>query len=124
MLDIDHFKQVNDTFGHPVGDEILASVGVVLSRKARRGDLVARVGGEEFAVLLPDTSEERAGFVAERIRAEIASAPLGATTKVLLTISIGLATHRPNVDSAEALVKAADLALYAAKTAGRNRVGS
>jgi len=118
ILDLDFFKRVNDTKGHPEGDRALASLATLL-RDGRRGmDLVARYGGEEFAVLLPDTSHRDAMLVAERIRAAVEVAGLPGRC----TVSAGVATMPEDASGAEGLVAAADLALYGAKAAGRNRV--
>lgn len=123
LLDLDHFKRVNDTLGHPTGDEVLASFGLLLARQGRRGDVVARIGGEEFAVVLPETGKEQAAATAERIRIAVSSSPLGTRTKVPVTVSIGVASLPHRCGDLEALVSAADEALYAAKSAGRDRVG-
>lgn len=121
LLDIDHFKKVNDTYGHPVGDKVLKQLAQLLSSDIRAVDTVGRVGGEEFCVLLPEIDEVSATEIAERIRHNVEEfdwSSLG--LKHPLTISIGL-THfdRDNLDS---LIKKADVALYNAKNQGRNRV--
>jgi diguanylate cyclase (GGDEF)-like protein len=125
-LDIDYFKPYNDHAGHPAGDRCLVQVARVLQRCARHpSDLVARIGGEEFAVLLPDTSREAARLVAERIRDELAAVAIAHPASPLggrVTVSIGLATRQPGMASADALTAAADEALYAAKRGGRDRV--
>ena len=118
MLDIDHFKQFNDRFGHPAGDELLRQVAQVLRESARAYDVAARYGGEEFALLLPNTALEQAVQVAERLRLQIRAiedphAPVSA--------SFGIATYRYGTPPAT-LVYEADAALYRAKRAGRNRV--
>lgn len=117
-LDLDHFKRINDTFGHPAGDEVLAAVGAELAGVARRSDVVARVGGEEFALLLPDTGVARAREVAERLRRAIRAIdhPAGATA------SIGVSCLPETARNQDELVATADRALYEAKRAGRNRV--
>lgn len=117
-LDLDHFKRINDTFGHPAGDEVLAAVGAELTTVARRSDVVARVGGEEFAVLLPDTTLVRAHEVAERLRRAIRAIdhPSGVTT------SIGVSCLPGTARTEDELVATADRALYEAKRAGRDRV--
>jgi diguanylate cyclase (GGDEF)-like protein len=122
LLDIDHFKSVNDTLGHPAGDDVLSSLGLLLARQGRRGDVAARFGGEEFAVILPETTGERACVAAERLRKAVAAAPLGARVRVPVTVSIGAATLGVPGGDADSLVAAADAALYRAKSAGRNRV--
>lgn len=123
MLDIDHFKQVNDRFGHAVGDVVIGMVGRVLEQERRASDVVARYGGEEFAVVLPHTHLEGARVVAGRLRAAIAAKTYRTQGKArCVTVSIGVAALGPSADDAEKLIRAADDALYAAKRAGRNRV--
>jgi diguanylate cyclase (GGDEF)-like protein/PAS domain S-box-containing protein len=123
VADIDNFKQVNDQYGHPVGDLVLCEVGKAIERAARGTDFVARTGGEEFGMLFPDTSIEMARFVAERIRkgveASSVTTPDGECIRV--TISIGLAALAQGTAPEEA-VASADEALYQAKNRGRNRV--
>lgn len=121
LLDLDHFKQVNDRHGHDTGDEVLGAVGRALAGAVRDGDLAARSGGEEFAVLLPDTPLERALDVAERLRAAIAEIdlPLPGFSP---SASLGVAVLPLHARDAGRLVRAADQALYAAKRAGRDRV--
>lgn len=124
MLDVDHFKAVNDTHGHPAGDEALRRIAGVLCRQVRRIDQVARYGGEEFVMLLPETGAEGTEALAERIRAGISAhpIPLGAELERTITVSLGVATYPADAESAADLVRAADQALYAAKHAGRDRV--
>lgn len=126
MLDVDYFKQFNDTYGHPEGDACLKSVASVLAgAAARSGDLVSRYGGEEFVLVLPGTTEEGAMVVAERIRVAVSGLriPNAASTHGgMLTVSIGVATGDPAQLSQEVLLQRADEALYAAKHSGRNRV--
>lgn len=126
LLDIDHFKQVNDQYGHPVGDEVLVEVARCLQTGARPYDEIGRYGGEEFILLLPDTSKADALLVAERIRALIEKLAVKVDGQVLgVTASLGLACYpSANVATLEHLIKAADDALYAAKNTGRNRVAS
>lgn len=119
MLDVDHFKRINDRLGHEAGDQVLQMIGQILSAGARVIDIVARVGGEEFAVLLPNTGAQGALEVAERMRLAVAQAPAGAHGGV--TISIGAVTLHDG-ETACSLYARADAALYAAKEAGRNRV--
>jgi diguanylate cyclase (GGDEF)-like protein len=119
LLDIDHFKIVNDEFGHPAGDAVLKRLAQVLERESRSSDLLARWGGEEFVVLLPGTSLQEAGELAGRLRRGVAAAQL--PVPVTLTVSIGVTAYRPG-DAPEALLARADRALYAAKRLGRNRV--
>jgi len=125
MIDIDHFKNVNDTHGHLIGDRVIRFLAEVLKQHTKGSDLAARYGGEEFVVLLPDTGLKGATVVAEKIRTAMADArlvrsdnkqPLGH-----ITVSIGVATCQPGEDPLE-LVNRADQALYQAKQAGRNRV--
>jgi diguanylate cyclase (GGDEF)-like protein len=122
-LDLDRFKEVNDLHGHAVGDETLDGFADLLRRHARRGDLAARIGGEEFALLLPHTTRSQAALVAERIRRALEATPVGRTRQVPLTVSIGVAVfHGASVDDASGFVDAADQALYRAKSEGRNRI--
>jgi diguanylate cyclase (GGDEF)-like protein/PAS domain S-box-containing protein len=118
LFDLDHFKRVNDTFGHQEGDKVLAEVARRLSRDARRGELVARIGGEEFAWLLPETNEEGALAAAERARAAIEREPFGEVGTV--SLSAGVCSNEPGREAHD-LVRYADRALYLAKAAGRNR---
>jgi diguanylate cyclase (GGDEF)-like protein len=120
MIDVDLFKDYNDDFGHLSGDEALRQLASILRATGRPSDFVARYGGEEFAVLLPGTDAEGACAAAERLRQAVERARF---PKRSLTISVGVATAEAGAADPEALVKAADLALYAAKEAGRNRVG-
>ncbi len=123
VADIDRFKEVNDTYGHPVGDLVLCEVGKAIERAARGTDFVARTGGEEFGMLFPDTPIEMAQVVAERMRKTVeesnVTTPEGA--RIGVTISIGLAPVLPATAPAQALADA-DAALYQAKDQGRNRV--
>ncbi|MEQ8333953.1 PleD family two-component system response regulator [Nisaea sp.] len=127
MLDIDHFKIVNDTHGHLFGDKVLKAVAEALINSLRSVDMIARIGGEEFVVVMPDTTEEFGEAVAERLRRRVSetSVPIGETGEsVSVNISIGL-TMRTGADkTVEDLMKRADKALYGAKNAGRNRVVS
>ncbi len=123
LLDIDHFKSFNDTYGHAMGDLVLKNVATTLQRGLRQADVLARFGGEEFVVLLPQVGERGALESAERIRAALESSgihPGGSGKRV--TVSIGLAMFPDDADSSESLLSAADEALYRAKDAGRNRV--
>jgi diguanylate cyclase (GGDEF)-like protein len=123
LLDVDHFKKVNDEHGHVVGDAVLRRVGKLLSTAVRAGDLVARYGGEEFILLLPQTTSALAAFAAERLRSAVEKLRFdvaGGTFSV--TASFGIATFVGEAATADELVAAADAALYAAKTDGRNRV--
>jgi diguanylate cyclase (GGDEF)-like protein len=125
MLDVDFFKQYNDRNGHPAGDEVLRQLARLLGDGRRANDVVARYGGEEFAILLVDTSKFAAAKIAERVRERVAEHRfVGAGTQPLgkLTISAGVATFPDDAADGQALVKAADVALYSAKDAGRDRV--
>jgi diguanylate cyclase (GGDEF)-like protein/PAS domain S-box-containing protein len=119
MLDVDQFKQYNDSFGHPAGDLVLKRVGNLLTQTVRETDLAARYGGEEFAVLLPETQREGAEALAERIRVAVAEAEWD---KRDITVSVGVASHQVISENAADLVEQADQALYTSKTNGRNRV--
>ena len=123
MLDIDRFKAINDRFGHKVGDAVIAHLGQVLKESCRTSDLPARLGGEEFAVLLPHTVPESAALLAERIRHKIdADRSLHAGEAAHYTVSIGVSSSNDFPVSPDELVSAADAALYESKSKGRNRV--
>jgi diguanylate cyclase (GGDEF)-like protein len=131
MLDIDHFKRVNDQHGHLVGDDVLRQLAQRASREVRASDIAARYGGEEFVILLPATELDAGMALAERIREAIGGAPFavrGVERPLTLSVSIGIAAHRPDKGGtdlklvAESLVMAADFALYEAKAGGRDRV--
>jgi diguanylate cyclase (GGDEF)-like protein/putative nucleotidyltransferase with HDIG domain len=117
--DIDHFKRVNDTHGHSTGDAVLMRIGEILDARKRRLDSIARTGGEEFTMILPDTDEHEAYVVAERLRNEVQER--FADGQAPLTISFGIAAFPSHGRAGEALVEAADQALYSAKALGRNR---
>jgi diguanylate cyclase (GGDEF)-like protein len=121
LLDLDHFKQINDQRGHPAGDEVLASVGAVLRSVLRGTDFAGRDGGEEFAILLPDTELPTAIEIAERVRLAIAEISLPGTD-VSVTASIGISGFPDHASTLERLERLADAALYVAKRNGRNRV--
>ena len=122
FLDIDHFKQVNDTFGHPVGDIVLQKFAGVVAGQCRKSDLIARLGGEEFAVLLPDTDLESAQIWAERTRNQVAKTRFGDNNALRITVSLGLVELTEEQTSASVITSMADRALYEAKRRGRNRV--
>ena len=117
VCDIDHFKRVNDSYGHKAGDEVLVASAHAMGTHLRQEDQLGRLGGEEFLVLLPDTDGDAAMHAAERMREEVAAAP----SPVSVTVSIGIATWEDE-ETPEALLARADEALYAAKDAGRDRV--
>ncbi len=127
MLDLDHFKKVNDDYGHPTGDLVLKGLGAILKESVRQVDVPARYGGEEAVVVLPHTGEAEAVLVAERIRrkAELQSFPVEGSTAAgavaRCTVSIGIAMLTPDCPDASHLVQIADKALYRAKQEGRNR---
>jgi two-component system, cell cycle response regulator len=125
MIDVDHFKQVNDTWGHAMGDAVLQRLGHMLTAKLRRTDVAARYGGEEFTVLLPNTDSPDAFRVADGLRGEFSGMVHRQGDKELRrTLSIGVATELPArlLRSVEELLRTADEALYRAKAGGRNRV--
>ncbi|MEK7787822.1 MAG: GGDEF domain-containing protein, partial [Chloroflexota bacterium] len=123
MLDIDHFKRVNDTYGHAAGDQVLRVIAVECCGRMREADLLARYGGEEFAILMPVTDRQSALAGAERLRHHIARLSIQSDSELLtITISIGVATLDETCKDVETLVNRADHALYAAKRAGRNQV--
>lgn len=118
VVDIDHFKSINDTYGHPIGDLVLGNLAGLLQSVSRSTDVVARYGGEEFVIILPDCEEEQAIGIAERYRSQVASADWG---EYNITVSIGAATVVEE-DTEKTLFQRADNALYVSKTGGRNRV--
>jgi len=122
VLDIDHFKNINDTYGHDIGDQALIGVADVLLTSTRSQDLVSRWGGEEFLVLLPDTVLKGGAIVAEKIRSRVAEEAFKANEHtVKLTLSIGVAEYKQG-QTLEKCIKDADSALYLAKNKGRNQV--
>ncbi len=121
LLDVDHFKEVNDSHGHAVGDEVLREIAARLGARLRRVDVVGRVGGEEFCVVCPETPAQEARLVAEDLRVVVASRPLA---NLPVTISLGVATFAGGSDTRDALLARADERLYAAKRAGRDRVAA
>ncbi|WP_145408344.1 sensor domain-containing diguanylate cyclase [Paenibacillus xylanexedens] len=118
VIDIDHFKSINDTYGHPIGDLVLGNLAGLLQSMSRSSDVVARYGGEEFVIILADCDHDQAMEVAERYRFEVASSDWG---QYNITVSIGVATAVQG-DTDTSVFQRADTALYASKTAGRNRV--
>lgn len=124
LFDVDHFKKINDNYGHDIGDEMLKLIGEVTSKHTRPDDLLARFGGEEFIMLLPNTDQRQAQKIAERIREEICqhAFKIGDDKVIHTSISIGFANFLPYCHDLRSLIKCADLALYTAKQQGRNRV--
>jgi two-component system cell cycle response regulator len=125
LIDMDHFKSINDTYGHAAGDEVLKEFALRLATSVRAIDVLCRYGGEEFVVVMPDTQQEDACRIAERIRLHVAGAPFrihGGRDTISATISIGVASSHDPEDTLEALLQRADEALYEAKSGGRNRV--
>jgi len=124
MIDLDHFKNINDNYGHPVGDEVLRTISQLLKDDIRNVDIIARYGGEEIAVIMPQVGKQTAVFVAERLRKKVEdvriSAPGG--VKIQITISIGIAVFPDDADDGDILIHTADQCLYAAKRLGRNMV--
>ena len=122
IIDADHFKTVNDTYGHPAGDEVLRQLAAILLRSIRDIDLVCRWGGEEFVVMLIGVDATRASLVAERIRAGSAEARIESDgQEVRATVSVGVTDCRPE-ETIDGAVARADRGLYLAKSGGRNRV--
>jgi len=123
MLDIDHFKKVNDTYGHECGDVVIQSVSQTLLEQTREYDIIGRLGGEEFGILLPQTSLSEAEEIAERIRQKVADTIIVYNGKEIhVTISLGLVRNNDTIDNFNALVLLGDKCLYEAKAQGRNRV--
>lgn len=125
LIDIDHFKDVNDTYGHPSGDAVLRQLAILLQHQCRPGDAVARTGGEEFAIILPNCSKESAPEIAERIRLAVQNHifQLDNASSTKITISVGVAVHQYRQPmSPSDLIATADKALYCAKNKGRNQV--
>jgi len=121
MMDLDHFKAVNDTIGHQRGDDVLREVAAALKRCSRESDYLARYGGEEFVMILPQTSLPEAQVVAERVRAEVAAVDVGAPD-LRVTVSVGVASYPESARDTDGVLGAADAALLRAKARGRNRV--
>jgi two-component system, cell cycle response regulator len=122
MLDIDHFKSVNDTFGHLVGDDVLCAIAEQMQKDARTSDIVTRFGGEEFCIVLPESDMNEGLIIAERIRASVEAHTFESLGDQTVTISIGVAVFDSEKDNLENLLKRADKALYSAKSSGRNKV--
>ena len=125
MVDIDHFKNVNDTYGHDVGDEVLKEIGARLQRVVRGQDLASRLGGEEFLIVMTNATEENAQTAAERIRGDIASEPINAATperQINVTVSVSVAMRESTSEMPDQQLKCADEVPYAAKLGGRDCV--
>jgi diguanylate cyclase (GGDEF)-like protein len=125
MLDIDHFKSINDTYGHQQGDNVLQELSKIMKKNMRDIDVVARYGGEEFAIILPETDLEGACIAAERLRKDIEDNTLLQIKgkKIPVTISIGIATHPDHkIKDTNDIIRKADIALYNAKNSGRNQI--
>ena len=123
LLDVDHFKSINDRYGHPTGDAVLANVGRVLTRTLREVDVAARYGGEEFAVLLPETELDIGHDIAERLRAAVAGSVVHAPGgQISVTVSVGISACPACAGDPDGLIRTADAALYASKQHGRNQV--
>jgi diguanylate cyclase (GGDEF)-like protein len=123
MLDVDHFKRINDQFGHAAGDTVLQKFAQVMGAVVRKTDLTARLGGEEFAIILPESTMNDALILAERIRTNIAAERFSYASEVFdVTVSIGLACYQPDDVAFERMLARADKALYRAKALGRNRI--
>ncbi|MGD9579969.1 MAG: GGDEF domain-containing protein [Vampirovibrionia bacterium] len=122
MFDIDHFKRINDTYGHTVGDKVLKELGTIILNNTRESDVSARYGGEEFALILPETTQIEASDLLERIRELVANyAFVKDDSPLMVTISVGIAQYQPDYNL-EAFIEQADACLYQAKNTGRNRV--
>jgi two-component system cell cycle response regulator len=124
MIDIDHFKKINDAYGHDVGDKVLQELAKRCKRCVREIDLIGRHGGEEFVILLPETDLDASLAVGERLRNAISHSPIciGETIELNVTASIGVARKDENTPNLEILITRADQAMYIAKHKGRNRV--
>jgi len=128
MLDIDHFKKVNDKRGHQIGDLVLNELGRIISASVRRSDIVARFGGEEFLIIAVHTALSDAAELGERLRHDVETSELGMEAShreggsIKVTVSIGIADLKDGMKDRQALIEAADEALYQAKSEGRNRV--
>ncbi len=124
VFDIDRFKEINDTYGHIAGDDILCQFAKILQRSVRGSDMVGRTGGEEFILLLPNTPQSRAVEIAERLRKEVQDTrfEIGNDKRIELTISVGAASDNGTYEDFRALIEQADFALYRAKKSGRNQI--
>lgn len=121
MMDIDHFKKINDTYGHAVGDQVLFQLANMLHEGIRDSDMVGRYGGEEFLIVLPNTKLKKAAELAARLCTSVREAEIDVGNKIHLTVSIGVAEYRHSTENWQKFLNRADKALYAAKNAGRDR---
>ena len=121
MMDIDHFKNINDTYGHTVGDQVLRLLADMLRGGIRESDMVGRYGGEEFFIVLPSTKLQRAAELAARLCRTIRETDIDVGEKIHLTVSLGVAEYRHSEENWQKFLSRADMALYAAKNAGRDR---
>ena len=125
IMDLDNFKVINDTFGHGAGDEAIREIGNIIKTSFQKTDIVGRIGGEEFAVVLKNASLEEAKLVAEKFRETVATGIVFyGGQEISLTVSIGVAAMHDDVNDIEDILKRADDALYRAKAMGRNRVAT
>ena len=125
IADLDHFKMFNDSYGHVVGDQVLRAVAKLMTSALRESDIIGRYGGEEFAIILPDTNNSAAIFAAERLLARVADVPIDTEAgKLTIQLSIGIAGMNQDTPTLQSLVVRADQAMYAAKGAGRNRLSA
>ena len=123
LFDIDRFKSINDSFGHYAGDHVITQIADICQQQKRKSDIIARFGGEEFLMLLPETKLAAAERVAERLRRKVEMSAISvASSAITTTISIGVAEANPTMANIFDLIKLADKALYIAKDSGRNRV--
>jgi diguanylate cyclase (GGDEF)-like protein len=123
MMDVDFFKSVNDRYGHGIGDEVIKTVGNIVQNHKRTSDIVGRIGGEEFALLLPEASSDNAAAAGERFRRLVAACSLDAgVERISVTLSVGVGASHNQTSGIEQMMKEADIALYEAKRSGRNRV--
>ena len=123
MVDMDHFKEINDTYGHIVGDHVLMIFAQVVLKCIRKTDIIARYGGDEFIVVLPNTDTDTARSVAERIREDVSETyipPIDGVVISSIHCSVGISTYPVHCDSKNSLIRTSDLALYMAKRSGRN----
>jgi two-component system cell cycle response regulator len=123
MIDVDHFKSINDRYGHAVGDEVLRAMSKICQQSLRGSDVLGRIGGEEFVLLLPDTPQANAIYVAERMREQLGHSSIEIDSlKLNITASFGVATMRDDDAEFTTLLERADVAMYDAKHGGRNQV--